>query len=261
MGALDDLIKIKTSKQDDDLIKVIEEISIYEKLSVDKKLRDLKTSEVTRKKCPLLAGFMDGNLYEMVLMDLMANVYLQIEGSVPEVLNGITEQSEKKQKQISILQAGITRVTYRDLTEYDHESMAKLVSAVFVNRVGTAATAVIITKSASGFVMYHGAYTTSADEQPIGMAYEPIAVTGTRGSFTLFSYSVLGNNGYRFGKYQSADASYDVMLSPEGMLYLIDGTRTLPFALEWAARGELVREKGDPKSFAAEMVKIIEGLV
>ena len=261
MGALDDLIKIKTSKQDDDLIKVIEEISIYEKLSVDKKLRDLKTSEVTRKKCPLLAGFVDGNLYEMMLMDLMANVYLQIEGSVPEVLNGITEQSEKKQKQISILQAGITRVTYRDLTEYDHESMAKLVSAVFVNRVGTAATAVIITKSASGFVMYHGAYTTSADEQPIGMAYEPIAVTGIRGSFTLFSYSVLGNNGYRFGKYQSADASYDVMLSPEGMLYLIDGTRALPFALEWAARSELVREKGDPKSFAAEMVKIIEGLV
>ena len=63
MSILDDLIRVKTNQQDDDLLKMLDEIPVYEKLSVDEKLMDLKNSEVTRKKCPLLAGFADGKLY------------------------------------------------------------------------------------------------------------------------------------------------------------------------------------------------------
>lgn len=52
MGVLDDLIKIKSVKQEDDLLKLLDEISIYEKLSANEAFKDLKTSKITREKMP-----------------------------------------------------------------------------------------------------------------------------------------------------------------------------------------------------------------
>ena len=48
MSILDDLIRVKTNQQDDDLLKMLDEIPVYEKLSVDEKLKDLKNSEICR---------------------------------------------------------------------------------------------------------------------------------------------------------------------------------------------------------------------
>lgn len=261
MSALNDLIRIKTSKQEDDLLKMLDEIPVYEKLSADEKLRDLTKSEVTRKKCPLLAAFADGKLYETILAELVSNIYLQIEGNIPNILITATDKTPKQQKQMEILQNGIVRVEYRDLTEYDHESMKDLLAAVFTKNIQDAVTAVLIVRESRGYKMYHGTYTAKDANKSDKSVSTPLIVKGKHGVFIMNSYSVLGNNGYRFGSYKDQYATYDVMIGPDGILYLINGDSVIPYSIPTHEQNILNMAKKDPQEFAEMVTSIIESVV
>lgn len=261
MNVLDDLIRIKTNKQDDDLLKILDEVPVYEKLSVDEKLKDLAHSEITRKKCPLLAGFADGKLYETVLADLAANVYLQIEGNIPLVLQTSGELTMKKQKQFEILQSGIARVSYRDLMEYDHESMRMFVTAVFIKKCNGANIAAIVIKNSDGYIMFHGTYIDDEKGKNINNVFEPIVIKGKKGVFTMDTYSVLGNNAYPFAHYAGNTMTYDVMIGPEGVLYLMANKFVVPYEIPWQDRNVLNMAKKEPVEFAKELTAIIESVV
>lgn len=262
MGVLEDLIRIKTNKKDDDLLRLIDEVPVYEKLSMDESLRDLKTSAVTRAKCPLLAGVADGKMYESILADLAANVFLQIEGYIPDVLNTPVDRSEKKQKQRDILQQGITRVEYRELAEYNHEEMSNILVAVFMDRKPPAVTAALVTKGPGGYVMYHGTYMSEKEEEGTRMNMLPaLCVKGMYGAFVMSSYSVLGNNGYPFGRYSTKDAVYEVMIGPPNILYLTAGISETAHIIPQAEHNALNMLKGDPEAFARKVTEIIESVV
>lgn len=261
MGVLDDLIKIKTAKQEDDLLKLLDEIPVYEKLSVDPMLADLKNSDITRKRCPLLAGFKDGNLYETLLADLAANVYLQIENRIPDVLMNEVGLSEKQEKQKEVLKNGISRIEYRDIMEYDHDEMGKLVAAVFTKREGLICTVAIVVKIPDGYVMYHGCYTTDTEEENNVIMKHPIIVRGAGGIFSMNNYSMLGNNAYRFGTYSYDSGTYDVMLGMEGELYLMNGEQPIVYKLPHALMNRIYMAKSDPYLFAEAITNALESVV
>ena len=56
MSSIETLIRIKKQAQTDDLVRLLDEVADYEKLSKAAAFRDLRTSEVAKKKLPLLAG-------------------------------------------------------------------------------------------------------------------------------------------------------------------------------------------------------------
>ncbi len=261
MSTLDDLIRIKTRKQDDDLLKMLDEIAVYEKLSADEKLKDLTHSEVTRKKCPLLAAFADGEMYETILAELASNVYLQIEGSIPPILITATEMSVKKQKQMAILQNGITHVSYRDLLEYNHEIMKPFIAAVFVKNYQDGAIAAIIVKEPGGYVMYHGMYTVGEEDVAGANTSSSLICKGKKGIFTMDSYSVLGNNGYPFGHYANEKVVYDVMIGPDNVLYLLNGEIVVTRELTGEDKNVINMAKKDPDDFAKAVTSIIERVV
>lgn len=261
MGVLDDLIKIKTAKQEDDLLKLLDEIPIYEKLSVDKNLADLKNSDVTRKRCPLLAGFKDGKLYEILLADLAANVYLQIENRIPDVLMSAVNFSAKQERQKEVLKHGITRIEYRDITEYDHDELSALVAGVFTKREGTACTIAIVVKMPDGYVMYHGCYMGDKTEKDGTVKNNPIIIRGSKGIFTMNNYSMLGNNAYRFGTYSCMNGTYDVMLGMEGELYLMNGEQPMVYELSHALMNRIHMAKSDPRLFAEAITIALESVV
>ena len=261
MNVLDDLIKIKTNKQDDDLLKMLDEIPVYEKLSVDEKFKDLKHSEITRKKCPLLAGFTDGKVYETVLADLAANVYLQIEGNIPLVLQSAAEFTVKKQKQLEILRTGIARVEYRDLLEYDHLTMKAFLTAVFLKKHNGVNIVAIIVRRQGGYVMYHGTYITDEKGKDRAERFEPIMIKGKKGILTMESYSMLGNNGYPFARYLTGEVHYDVMVGPDSELYLMNGVNISTYEISGEDKNTLNMAKKDPISFAKEITAIIEKVV
>lgn len=258
---MDDLIRIKSSAQEDDLIKILDEITIYEKLSVDEKLKDLKSSDVTRKKCPLLAAFTDGKIYETILAELAANVYLQVEGQIPDVLMAVVEISPKWQKQKEALQSGITRVEYRDLMEYCHETMKDSLAAVFTKRENNVSTAVIIVKEPNSYTMYHGNYMEINEKVTVANKAKPIVVRGKRGIFVMDNYSVLGNNGYRFARYTARDITYDVLIGPDDILYLVNKNNTLSHMISHEEKNAIAMAKKDPDMFADLVTSIIESVV
>lgn len=262
MSVLNDLIRIKTSAQEDDLLKMLDEISIYEKLSVDETLKDLTKSEITRTKCPLLAAFTDGELYAIILAELAANIYMQIEEHIPEVISAAAEISLKQQRQMEILQKSIAQVEYRDLLEYDHESMKNRLAAVFTKTFQDVVTAVLIVKDTGGYKMYHGTYETTEVGKCTVSQSTPIIVKGKKGIFTMKSYSVLGNNGYRFGSYKTADISCDVMIGPDGELYLMNGNVTmLTYPIPYEERNMLNMSKKDAWKFAETVTSVVESVV
>ena len=262
MSILNDLIKVKSSQQEDDLLKLFDEIPVYEKLSVDEKLRDLRTSEATRAKCPLLAGFADGNLYETILADLAANVYLQIEGTIPGVLLVAGKKTEKQLKQMAVLQTGIARVSYFELETYDHETMKDNLAAVFTRKGQNMVIACLIVKATHGYSMYHGEYSMNEEEAPASSVSAPVVVRGEHGMFTMHSYSVLGNNGYRFGTYQGIDIIYDVMIGPDRELYLMDGDIVAAvYPIPYEESNSLNMAKKDPDEFAKLVTSIVESVV
>lgn len=261
MNVLDDLIRIKTNKQDDDLLKMLDELPVYEKLSVDEKLGDLKHSEITRKKCPLLAGFVDGKVYETVLADLAANVYLQIEGNIPLILQSAAELTAKKQKQLEILRTGIARVEYRDLLQYDHLTMKPFLTAVFLKKHNGVNIVAIIVRRQGGYVMYHGTYVTDEKGKDTQDAFTPIMVKGKNGVLTMASYSMLGNNGYPFAQYVTGNIRYNVMIGPDSEMYLMNDAVINVFEIPMEDKNTLNIAKKEPMSFAKEVTAIIEKVV
>ena len=261
MNVLDDLIKIKKNTQNNDLIKLLDEVAAYDKLSADKTLKDLKNSEITRKKCPLLAGFVDGKFYETILAELAANVYLQIEGQIPVILETATERSLKQQKQIEILQTGIARVEYHELTDYNHETMSPFLAAVFTSHTDNAVTAAIIVKQDNKYKMYHGTYTVIEEEKVSEVIAKQITVNGDHGNFIMNSYSILGNNGYRFGYYTDNQTIYDIMISPDNVLYLINGEDITTRAINNEEKNILNEAKTTPETFASVVTSLIESVV
>lgn len=261
MNILDNLIKIKNCKQEDDLLKILDEIPVYEKLSVDENLKDLTKSEITRTKCPLLAGFADGNLYETLLADLAANVYLEIEDAIPPVLMPVLDQTKKRKKQMEVLQSGITHVDYRELMTYDHEKMKDQVSAIFTKSYKNDVTMAIVIKNADRYVMYHGTYNVNETNNEIYYNPEPQVLKTEQGIFSMDSYSVLGNNGYPFAHYSNKDASYDVMIGPDSVLYLLNGSETKEYQISGEEKNHLNIGKKDPKKFAEAVTEIVERVV
>lgn len=262
MSILNDLIRIKTSAQEDDLIKMLDEVPIYEKLSVNKQFRDLKSSKVTRTKCPLLAAFADNKPYETLLADLVTNIYLQIEGRIPDIFNAVIERTPKQQKQFEILQKGIACVTYYSLTQYKHETMSDRVVAVFTEKNKGIVTAVIIVRCQDGYEMYHGSYAISETERINTTIIDPVVVKGNKGVFTMDTYSMLGNNGYRFGRYSNNNIFYDVMISMDEELFLMeDENIVVQYKIPYEEKNMLNIAKKEPEDFAKTVLSIIESVV
>lgn len=261
MSALNDLIRIKSKRQEDDLLKILDEMSAYEKLSADESFKDLKKSEITRKKCPLLAGYADGEIYETMLAEIAANIYLQIEGQIPDVIQAAAEYTPKKQRQLEILRKSIVQVEYRDLTEYHHEYMKEKLIAVFTKKYQYMALAMLIVKN-QNYCIYHGTYQVQESDQISKSLYAPTTYRGEKGIFTMESYSILGNNGYPFATYRNRETLYSIMIGPEKELYLIKEDKTyVTYPIPPEEQNVLNTAKKDPNLFAGQVIRIIESVI
>ena len=76
------------------------------------------------------------------------------------------------------------------------------------------------------------------------------------------TYSVLGNNAYRFGSYTTENFVYDIMIGTHNELYLMNGDIVVsvhPIPSE--DHNALNMVKKDPQAFAETVTAIIESVV
>ena len=259
MSAIETLIKVKKQSKTDDLVRLLDEVTIYEKLAKSEAFRDLKTSQPARKKCPLLASAYDGDLYAMSLLTLAGHVIAHLESVVPHVLTEpMAGLSQRERQKMELMQNQVICVSYDSLTAYDHKTMAEHVVAVYTSERETETAILIVVRNNNAYVIYQGYY----KEQSIvnnQKDYQPYVETRGQKSLVISNYSIQGNNAYPFGQYVTGEHTYSVMLPNHETLWAfkdIDHPMVIPLSI--GDRNQLTMTKQSIKTFTATLFDILE---
>lgn len=259
MSAIEALIKVKKQQQTDDLIRILDEVTIYEKLAKSKTLQDLKTSQATRKKCPLLAAAYDGDIYALSLTTLAGHIIAHLENIVPSVLTQPKQQlSPRELRRIEIMQNQIIPVTYASLQEYDHKTMESQVVAVYTTERETETAILIVVKVKNTYSIYQGYYKERGVIET-SETHQPYIETRPHGSLCIAQYSVQGNNAFPFATYHTKQKTYSVMLPDHETLWVFeDINHPQTIVLSLGDRNALAFAKQRVETFAATILDILE---
>lgn len=259
MSSIEALIKVKKHAKTDDLVRLLDEVTIYEKLAKSKAFRDLNTSQPARKKCPLLASAYDGDLYAMSLVTVAGHVIAHLDNIVPQVLTEpMAGLSQREHRKMEVMQNQIIHVRYDFLTAYDHKTMEKQVVAVYTSERETETAILIIVRNDNEYVIYQGYY----KEQQIvknQKQHQPYVETRGQKSLVISNYSIQGNNAYPFGQYITAENTYSVMLPNHEAIWVfkdIDHPIVIPLSI--GDRNQLTMTKQSIQTFTATLFDILE---
>lgn len=259
MSALDTLIKVKKQLRNDDLIRILDEVTIYEKLSKSKALRDIKTASATRKKCPLLAAAYDGDLYALALTIVAGHIIAHLEQTIlPIFIEAQLGLSPRERHRLEIMQNQIIPVTYASLMEYDHKTMESNVLAVYATEQETETSIVIIVRNKNEYVFYQG-YFDKKEDLEVSDTNQPYVETREHGSLCIAQYSIQGNNAFPFATYQRGSKTYSVMLPNHETLWVFeDIEHPQEVHLSLGERNQLGFAKQHVETFASAILDILE---
>lgn len=192
---------------------------------------------------------------------MAADIYRQIEGQVPDVINITEDIGKKRQRQREVLKAGIVQIEYQSIIDYNHEEMQPFVIAVYTKEFQALTVACLIVKLDGRYIMYHGSYESQSGVVSAETMCRPLNVRTDHGYLILNTYSVLGNNGYPFAVYMTNGDSYQVMIDPSGLLYLLGETETKVYELSHADQNTINTAKKDANLFASAVGSVIERVI
>lgn len=222
MAAIETLIKVKKQAKTDDLITMLDEITIYEKLSKSKAFRDLRTSKAGQKKLPLLSGAYQGDLYSLSLLNIANNIFIYLTGQgIPVLGNLLEDLSIKDEKRMEILERSVIKVGYWDLTSYDHEVMKDSIVAIFAEEAEKKTILMIIVRDGNEYQIYFGQYEEEKELEECD--HKPYVLKKDDQTLSITSYSILGNNAYPFGTFFDGTKNYEIMMPDYETIWLIPG--------------------------------------
>lgn len=251
MSAIENLIQIKKQSKNDDIVKMMDEVADYEKLSRSELFRDLTTSKVAQKKLPLLARAYQGDLYALSLSTLAGHIIAHLEDRIPEVLEKPMETlSDRDLKRMELMNKSLIPVFYRSLLEYEEGMGGRVVAVYSSDRPNDSVALMIIVRDQETYQVYQGYYRPGKkDIQKYGSQqklkrYE-FEEKGDHLSFT--TYSLLGNNRYPFGQaFLSNRKRYNVSMDYQA-LYLEARDEEIEIPVRMEQRNTLNLCKTDPQ--------------
>lgn len=268
MSALDALIQVKKQADTEDLILLLDEIAAYEKLSKAAAFRDLKTSEVARKKLPLLTKAYAGDLYCLCMMEMARNILTHLnQNEVPKVVTEPFENlTERTQKRIEMMESSIITVHYRSLYEYRDKEEKDRVVAVFTENVPETdqIAALIIVRSGREYTIYQGYYQKKKKEEKITrLEPTPFIKKEDDLSLSILTYSVQGNNAYPFATLKTPSETYSVMFASYDNMWLTpeSGRNRLETFLTREERNYMGMAKTDITLFSDFVMKIARQMI
>lgn len=251
MSAIENLIQIKKQSKNDDIVKMMDEVADYEKLSRSELFRDLTTSKVAQKKLPLLARAYQGDLYALSLSTLAGHIIAHLEDRIPEVLEKPMETlSDRDLKRMELMNKSLIPVFYRSLLEYE-EGMGDQVVAVYSSdRPNGSVALMIIVRDQETYQVYQGYYRPGKkDIQKYGnqQKIKTYDVEEDGDYFSFATYSLLGNNRYPFGQVLLSNGKrYNVSMDYQA-LYLGTEEEIVTIPLRMEQRNTLNLCKTDPQ--------------
>lgn len=262
MSAIENLIQIKKQCKNDDIVRIMDEVTDYEKLSRSPVFRDLRTSKPAQKKLPLLSSAYQGDLYALSLLTLAGNIIAHLTDQVPRVLQiPLEELSERDQKRMNLMTGSLIPVSYHGLLEYDNEAMTDRVVAVYdAPRLNGSTALLIVVRDQDTYQIYQGYYYPKDGTRVQDRArneLKPFVFQKDHVTVSFLTYSLLGNNRYPFGTVIGPDGCHYQLSMGYDRLYLeapsTDRERC-EIELNMSQRNQLNLVKMDPMQFGEELV-------
>ncbi len=268
MTTIDTLIAIKKQSNTDDIIRFLDELITYEKLSKLPAFQDLEHSEAAKKKLPLLSAVYQNEFYALAIAEMAESILAYLEEDIPPVLHDRLQALTPKQvHKLNIMMKGVLEVSYHPLEEYVPDIMAEDVIAVFESERPNEETEenalLILVKPEQSriYSIYQGHYNPGAKERksPAFDKIKPYVHTESDGStLTISHYSLLGNNGYVFAIYTKAGTDYQVLMPYHDTIWLLNsGICEQVVKLDLTQCNELALAKTKVAEFAATIAKFI----
>lgn len=260
MSAIENLIRIKKQSKNDDIVKMMDEVADYEKLSRSELFRDLTTSKAAQKKLPLLAKAYAGDLYALSLSTLAGHIIAHLEDRIPEVLEKPMETlSERDMKRMELMNKSLIPVFYRGLLEYEDNMEDRVVAVYSSERPNGSVALMIIVRDGDTYDVYQGYYRPGKKEEQQYGSHQKLKVydfeeEGDHFSFT--TYSLLGNNCYPFGEIRLTDGRRCPVSMDYQALYLETEEEEKPIriSLQMEQRNTLNLCKTDPEKFGKTLL-------
>lgn len=264
MSAIEALIKTKKQGTNDDLIKFLDELILYEKLAKSETFRDLRTSTAAQKKLPLLSGAYTGNLYSVSLCQMVVNILNHLDGDAPDIVKDpIVAMTEKDLRRLEILQRSVIRVSYRALNEYDHERQKDHVVGIFTTNTSDnedQVSILIVVKENEKYFIYQGFYqNTDSDMGTMQIKSDVYRKTEGTDRLEIQTYSLQGNNAYPFGVFYHGNNKYQVMMPYHDLirLTLINGEDRIKIPLTTSDINRMNMSKTEIQTFSECLMDLI----
>lgn len=218
---IEQLIKMKKQEQKNDVIRMIDEFILYEKLSGIKALGDIKDSVALQKKLPLLANLLKGDFYSLSLAIIVRDILEQLDYELPSAIyEYLVDIPERTMKQLHLAGESSVDVTFANIIEYRHKNDKDKVVGVFTNAqedyIDSHRIVIIVQQPHKKYIIYQGSYEDTGDEEEdienIVSDIEPYTIELDKGELEIKAYSIQGNNSHPFATYRTRDEKFHISM-------------------------------------------------
>lgn len=267
MSIIDQLIQIKKSSDSDDIVNMLDDFTLYGRLSKIPALSDISKSDALKKQLPLLSKAVSGDIYCLSLYMIAANIVAYLGYEIPETITThINNTPDSLKQKLIIAQENTIRVDYQSLDMYQHNSMRDNITAIYINQLEDENRIVIITRTGKSQRIFQGSYvkndslgTGSTDankhQRAKSLIYEDDDLY-----IKINNYSLQGNNAYLFAQVKLDRIMYHMMMDDKkGLLFKDVKGRGKDFTIQLniASLNRINMAKADPQEFIDTLAQII----
>lgn len=267
MSIIDQLIQIKKSSDSDDIVNMLDDFTLYGRLSKIPALSDISKSEALKKQLPLLSKAISGDIYCLSLYMVAANIVAYLGYEIPETITThINNTPDSLKQKLIIAQENTIRVDYRSLDLYQHNSMRDSITAIYINKLNEENRIVIITRLGKSQRIFQGSYVEddSISSEDIGVnkhqRAKSLIYEDDELHIKIDNYSLQGNNAYLFAHVKINRDEYHMMMDDlKGLLFKDIKGRGKDFTipLDISSLNRINLAKSDPQEFIDILAQII----
>lgn len=235
MSMIEQLIQMKKAKKNNDIVNMLNEFTLYDKLSDIKALGDLETSTALQKRLPHLAKLVEGDFYNLSLATVARDVLTHLNYEIPsDIYSHMAEIPERTKKRMVLVGDTTVNAEYRELESFHSETNKENVIGVYTNNIEDSDMVriiIIVDHSDERYTIYQGSY-----EEVEGQVLEAESKTShhiegysektNRGTIRIGNYSIQGNNAYPFAEYVTHEGAHYISIPDSRHISI---TKTIPY--------------------------------
>lgn len=270
MSIIDQLIQIKKASDSNDIVNMLDDFTLYSRLSKIPALSDISKSDILKKKLPLLSKAVEGDIYCLSLYMVAANIANHLGYEIPETISSHIDSIPDSLKQkLIIAQENTIRVDYQSLDMYQHQSMRDNITAIYTNQLEEETRIAIIVRFGKAQSIFQGSYiaqnkSDSGEKTKKHQKAKSLSYEDDNLHIKINNYSIQGNNAYFFARVKIDQEEYEMMMDDHlGLVFsnIKNADKDFTIKLDVASLNQINIAKSKPQDFIDTLAQIINKAV